>query len=492
MDHLTYRNEKQRLSEYELIKVEQGKEENKLAYGELNTRFLDMEREYRDKDEFQKKMDSYQETKKNIEEMWHKNTSVKVKELKKNAKGGDNKTKDYYREFSLEQIELFIKNSDRGGNSKEYNDVATDLELYNRVSRLEDINESLTLLSRLKESCNTYLNNRRKKPRTTNGKIRRAIIEQISDKVNTMLDNKLNMIRTSAKNGMEAFSQEKTEETVNTACKTHYDMIYQNLQGNLELSKDEVAKLDSDMETILKSVKSQQVDDNQSNTMSSKFFNAIGWSEHKPTTVVYRDDEELKKSPLKKKVYHTINTLPGKKDAIEEAKQLLGLVKGKNRQFYSDGISGRGTYLAVSSNSKSAKDENTSDHCWTYGKNIGSVQLTMVLNENARIITHSDLDTMIEKKLADKYPKVYEFIRKSMTAARSRGGQEYFTMLAALFGYNTVKCVSGARNGEIDYYVTSDRKALTIAVNAQTRTGEENSYLDIDPIDLTDYKEETA
>ncbi|MBP5414636.1 MAG: hypothetical protein ILN61_05290, partial [Lachnospiraceae bacterium] len=233
MDHLTYRNEKQRLSEYELIKVEQGKEENKLAYGELNTRFLDMEREYRDKDEFQKKMDSYQETKKNIEEMWHKNTSVKVKELKKNAKGGDNKTKDYYREFSLEQIELFIKNSDRGGNSKEYNDVATDLELYNRVSRLGDINESLTLLSRLKESCNTYLNNRRKKPRTTNGKIRRAIIEQISDKVNTMLDNKLNMIRTSAKNGMEAFSQEKTEETVNTACKTHYDMIYQNLQGNL-------------------------------------------------------------------------------------------------------------------------------------------------------------------------------------------------------------------------------------------------------------------
>ena len=56
MDYLTYRNEKQRLKEYELIKVEQGnEEENKLAYGELNTRFLDMERQYMKEDEFQKK-----------------------------------------------------------------------------------------------------------------------------------------------------------------------------------------------------------------------------------------------------------------------------------------------------------------------------------------------------------------------------------------------------------------------------------------------------
>ena len=68
MDYLTYRNEKQRLKEYELIKVEQGnEEENKLAYGELNTRFLDMERQYMKEDEFQKKKDSYKQTKKNIE-----------------------------------------------------------------------------------------------------------------------------------------------------------------------------------------------------------------------------------------------------------------------------------------------------------------------------------------------------------------------------------------------------------------------------------------
>jgi len=485
MDSLTYIKEKQRLDEYGLIKVEQGKEEeNKLAYGELNTRFLDMEKQYRNKDEFRKKMDSYQETKKNIEEMWHKNTSVKVEELKKSVKGGDKKTKDYYKEFSLEQIELFIKNSDRGGNSKEYNDVATDLELYNRVNRLGDANESLTLLGRLKESCDTYLNNRRKKPRTTNGKIRRAIIEQISDRVNKMLNDNLDMIRTSAKNGMEAFSQEQTEETVNTACKTHYDMIYHNLQGNLELSEEEVAKLDSDMETILKSVYTQRVDDNQSNTMSSKFFNAIGWSEHKPTTVNYIGNEEVKKSLLKKKVYHTINTLPGKEDAVEQAKQLSGLLKEKNRQFYSDGMSGRGTYLAVSSNSKTASDEKTINHCWTYGENIGSVQLTMILNENARMIAYDDLDTMIDNILAKKYPKVYQFIKNSRSMIRTRQGQEYYTMLAALFGYNTVKCKLGGCNGEIDYYVTCDRKALTISVEAMTRTGKGN--YDKDPVDLTD------
>ena len=90
MDYLTYSNEKQRLSEYELIKVEQGnEEENKLAYRELNTRFINMERQYLDKDEFQKKIDSYKETKKNIEDSWHKNTSVKVKALEKSVKGGN-------------------------------------------------------------------------------------------------------------------------------------------------------------------------------------------------------------------------------------------------------------------------------------------------------------------------------------------------------------------------------------------------------------------
>ena len=107
MDSLTYIKEKQRLDEYGLIKVEQGKEEeNKLAYGELNTRFLDMEKQYRNKDEFRKKMDSYQETKKNIEEMWHKNTSVKVEELKKSVKGGDKKTKDYYKEFYSKTLQF--------------------------------------------------------------------------------------------------------------------------------------------------------------------------------------------------------------------------------------------------------------------------------------------------------------------------------------------------------------------------------------------------
>ena len=493
MDYLTYSNEKQRLSEYELIKVEQGnEEENKLAYRELNTRFINMERQYLDKDEFQKKIDSYKETKKNIEDSWHKNTSVKVKALEKSVKGGNKKKKEYYRNFSLEQIELFIKNSDRGGNSEEYNNVATDLELYNRVKRLGDGNESLTLLKRLKESCDTYLSSRKKSPKTTNGKIRRAIIEQISDKVEAMLDENLNRIKTSAKDGLEAFSQEKTEETVNTACKTHYDMIYHNLKGNLELSNEEISKLDTDMESILKAVKSQKVDDNQSNTMASKFFNAIGWSEHKPTIVDDIDDEVLEKSPLKKKIFHTINTLPEKKNAISEAKQLAGLIEGKNRQFYSDGVSGRGTYLAVSSDMKTASDMQTSNHCWTYGENIGSVQLTMTFNENARIISHVELNDLINKKLKEKFPKVYKFITRSITAFRSRPGDEYLTMFAAMFGYNIVKCTSGARNGEIDYFVTCDRKALSISSTAEKRTEKGNDYLSREGIDLINDREEEA
>ena len=487
MYYLTYRNEKQRLKEYELIKVEQGnEEENKLAYGELNTRFLDMERQYMKEDEFQKKKDSYKETKKNIEEMWHKNTSVKVKDLEKSVKKGNKKEKEYYSVFSLEQLELFIKNSDRGGNSTEYNNVATDLELYNRVARLGDVNESLTLLNRLKESCNTYLTDRRKKHRSTKGKIRRAIIEQISDKVNAILDENFTRIKTSAKKGAEAFSQEKTEETVNTACKTHYDMIYHHLNGNLKLDDKEISNLDTDMEAILKSVKSQKVDDNQSNTMASKFFNAIGWAEHKPKIVNDIDEEVLKKSPLKKTMYHTIDTLPNQTDAVEQAKQLAGLLEGKNRHYYSDGVSGRGTYLAVRSDKNTVSDMRTSDHCWTYGENIGSVQLTLTLNENARVISHSELKDLIDKKLKEKFPKVYKFISKSITPFRTRPGEEYFTMFAALFGYNTVQCTGGALNGGIDYFVTCDRKALSISANASKRTGKENSYLYRDDFDLRD------
>ena len=147
-------------------------------------------------------------------------------------------------------------------------------------------------------------------------------------------------------------------------------------------------------------------------------------------------------------------------------------------------MSGRGTYLAVSSNLKTASDEKTINHCWTYGENIGSVQLTMILNENARMIAYDDLDTMIDNILAKKYPKVYQFIKNSRSMIRTRQGREYYTMLAALFGYNTVKCKLGGCNGEIDYYVTCDRKALTISVEAMTRTGKGNN--DKDPVDLTD------
>jgi hypothetical protein len=145
------------------------------------------------------------------------------------------------------------------------------------------------------------------------------------------------------------------------------------------------------------------------------------------------------------------------------AKQLLG--KGKNsRQFYSDGMFGRGTYLAVASDKKGASEEKTSEHCWKYGPNIGAVQLRITLNGNARIVRHRDLDKELSAKLFEKFPKLTRVINQGGTQFRKRDGNENLTMFAAFLGYNTIDCGPGNNEGTIDYFVTCDRKAITVEV----------------------------
>ena len=477
MDDMQYKQEEQRLKAYEAVaNREKTKDQTDLAYRDLNTRFLKMESKALKGDELSEKKKNHQEVKKRIEEAWHRNTANQAQELKKKAAAKDNTEKEYYKLFSLQEMEQLIKNSDRGGNSDEYNNVATDLELYNRVVAQEESNESMTLLKRLKESCDTYLRTRKKRPWGTNGKIRRAMIEKISEKVNEKLQESFLKLQTDKSQSYEAFAEEKTEQNVNNACKAHYDQIYHYLQGNVELTEEEKKKLDSDMKEILEAVKAQKVDDNQSDTFPTKFFNAIGWASNKPRLVNSIDGDEEENSLLKRKVYHTINTLDNQENAMEQAKQLAGISKGANRQFYSDGMFGRGTYLAVRSDKQGASDDSTSNHCWSYGENKGSVQLTMCLNEKARIINYYDLEKLTNEKLKTQFPQVYNCIKTSRSAFRNRTGEETFTILAALFGYNTVKGYAGSSDGTIDYFVTSDRKALSIQNTAEMRTGDEDDY----------------
>ena len=466
MDTRLFLQEDERLKNYELSsqrQIEKNKDETELGYRDVNTRFLELEKAAFKRDEWAQKEEEHKVRKQNLETAWHKSTTEKVADLSKRAATRNKKEKAYYQNFSLAELEVFIKNSDRGGNSDTYNNVVSDLELYNRLSKEVDPNESFTLLTRLAESCRTYLREHNKLIMwTSKGKIRKAMIAQLTDKVNALLEARTSQLKTETQTSYDAFQKEKSEENVNSAFNAHFNRICQHLQGNVTMKEEEMGQVDTQMAEVFDELKKQKVDSNQSDTMPTRFFNAIGWAENKPR-LTDKIDKEAKNSPLKRKAYHAIEPIPGQENAIGMAKQLAGTGEGTNRQFYSDGMYGRGTYLAISSDMKGASDEKTAEHDWIYGQPKGSVQVVLCLNERSRIIRERDLKDMVEDKFMKQFPKLYQKIAGIYSSGRKRSGSEYLTIFGAFFGYNTVKGYAGSVDHLTDYYVTVDRSAMTIS-----------------------------
>jgi hypothetical protein len=177
------------------------------------------------------------------------------------------------------------------------------------------------------------------------------------------------------------------------------------------------------------------------------------------------DTEEVKAEKLVKQK----EWLKNNKTAMPMAKQLAGIGEGGNLQYYSDGHFGKGTYLAVATKDDTEDHKETREDCWQYGAKLGSVQLKMFLNSHARIVTNLRLEKMMEK-LENVFGGVYQFIVNSENRVDLGVAHEkqYLTMMAALFGYNTIN--SGPPGGnwhslykeETHYYVTTDRSALTL------------------------------
>lgn len=468
MDSSLFLQENERLKNYELSSQRQMEKKDEtdgteLGYRDANTRFLELEKNATKKDQWAQKAEEHKQRKKNLEAAWHRSTTEKAADLSKRAGSDNKKEKAYYQNFSLKELEIFIKNSDRGGNSETYNNVVTDLELYNRLSGQVEQNESFTLLTRLADSCRTYLREHNKAIMwTSKGKIRKAMIAQLTDKVNMLLETRTTQLVDETKSSYEALSSEKSEKNVNRAAKAHFNRIWQHLQGNVTMKEEEMGQVDTQMAEVFDELKKQKVDSNQSDTMPTKFFNAIGWAENKPR-LTDKIDKEAKNSPLKRKAYHAIEPIPGQENAIGMAKQLAGTGEGTNRQFYSDGMYGRGTYLAISSDMKDASDEKTAEHDWIYGQPKGSVQVVLCLNERSRIIRERDLKDMVEDKFMKQFPKLYQKIAGIYSSGRKRSGSEYITIFGAFFGYNTVKGYAGSSDNLTDYYVTVDRSAMTIS-----------------------------
>ncbi|MBQ7706652.1 MAG: hypothetical protein IJT72_02595 [Lachnospiraceae bacterium] len=507
--YYNYKNEESKAIQYEALSNSFMQEnETEIAYRDLNSRYNLAEQKYLEADEFTKRSRERQSKKKKIEEAWHKNTSEKKKELEK-GKNGSPKDASYYESFTLKELEVFIKNSDRGGNSKEYNDVATDLEVYNRVMSADyaDPNEGVTLLKRIQESCNTYLTTRKKTFwRSGTGKIRRAIIESISIKVNASIEMETTRIKEESEKTKKAYKEERTDENVEKALKANYDMVYQVLQGNIKLDKKQMAALDKDIKEIMEELMDNKVDMSQSDSLSTRFFNALGWSGSKAKLVepdeFLKDGNAMKTSPLKKKMYHSMNPVGKSENANDLAEQLAGTKEKDNRLYYGLGRFGKGIYTSTQNENETSSDKLAYNNSWEYGKMKGASMVIMTLNEYARIATQD----LVMKKLEDLeviFPQLTKFIQKNEKI--SKGGYiDYLTIIAALFGYNTIKGPSGIKSkknkndaDDVDYYTTTDRKALTISKEVEVRIKEsekdddeykdkdyEISYLDIKTYNL--------
>jgi len=495
----TFIQKERRLKEYEMISNRnKTKDATQLGYRDMNTRFLNAEKhdlQERKGVEIQKVVEAHEQKKKQIESAWHANTTALVKDLKKRApKKSSEKSAAYYAGYSLKELETFLKNSDRGGNSDEFNNVATDLELYNRVMDSTDAREGMGLLTQLKESCSKYLETR-KSPVTSKGKIRRAIISQLSQKVNAELEKQKNDYITAQKNTLEAMREKADAQNVDEAMKAHFNLVYQSLSGNIELTPEEMAKLDQETEEVFTLLKKQEVDKNQSKSLCSKFFNAIGWSGNDPRIVDSHDfhGKEMENSPHKKLCYHSIDPLPimdpktgevigYEKDAIPQAKQLAGFSKEGKRIYYGIGRFGKGVYTAAKEDAPGTTDQRAKSHSWSYGERKGAVMFTMLVNEHARITTEAEM-LHHTRELEEKYPRITQYIQRN-EKGRFR---DFTTILAAFLGYNTITG-EGVR-GEVEYLSTSDRKALTMLDTIEVRTEDGDEYY-TNEVSLTELKEE--
>ena len=481
MGEALFKQKNEELLQFEATaNAELKKNQTELAYRNLNSNFFNLEKDQLKNTELENWKREHEEKKRTIETAWHRNADSEYKALTKGVRGNQ-KSRTYYRNFSLKQLETFIKYSDRGGNSEAYNDVATELELYNRIMEKGNPLEGFGILLRLKKSSSDYVGS--KSPVSTKGKIRKAIISVISEKVNSLIEEQRTQYKTKADTLFEEVrAGNVTDEKVNEAFRAHYDLIYQVLNGNIELSSDELEKLDSNMKTVTEYVMKQKVDETQGNNMSTKFFNALGWSSNDARLVSEADlsnsGKEMKKSPLKKKMYHAINPYGDHKDAREAGKQLAGVKKQNNRLFFGLGRFGKGIYTSARNDSPDGSDIKAENNSWGYGDKIGAVQLVMTLNEHARMTSYTTFMKKNEKLFDRKFRKLSELLHQEHCS--KSGFRDFLTMKAAFFGYNTLIDKAPGVNG-VDYYVTTDRKALSICEEMRIRTKlDKTDFLSVD------------
>lgn len=486
-----------------------------LGYLDMNSRMLQMEEHsMTDTKKWGELQAEHKKRKERIEDYWHSSTADAMKSLQGKIPVDDkghainSKRPEHYQNFSLKELEIVIKNNEYGKNSQEYNDVATDLELLNALEGKVEEGERMELLGRLSESCNKYLKSR-SNPITPKGKRRRAMIEHLHSRIK---QEELAM-REKTDAAYQVIDKAKDvlevpQETVEQATRGKFNLLSQYLQKSVqgvdmkELAQAEQTEQDKkeDMELtkIVKALMVQNVPAGQSYTLSTRFFNALGWTTHTPIQS-YNFSDAVENSPVKVKLYHTISALEQKKgqkktDASGMIDQLIGNVED-SRQFLSYGNFGKGTYTASrGSDYQDAEykmgermDRDASEHSWTFGETEGSMQVTMTFNQNAKIISFLEAKALFSH-FQKKYPQLYDYLERNEDKGRYSMSQVPLaaSVILAFYGYNTLQVPGGSNssvrnedgsNAKLDYYVTFDRSAFTVdAGNLKIRGKEGIEY----------------
>ncbi len=477
-----FQQEQARLRKYEIfVPGMMTESDTEVAYKELNSRYTKLQDSTGKISLHSMSKEMFQERKVEIEQEWVANAGIKTLDFKDRAQGKNKKSVEYYSTFTMKEMELLLKSNDRGGNSTEYNDVVTDLELYNTVeSSVTDTAEKVDLLKRIESSCNTYISKRH--PITSSGKVRKAMIRRVAQQIREELakyDTTSTQATAQSQVGVQATAStqvgltfdavtatftalqtDKSQQALYTAAQAHFDLISRVVQGQVTLKETQISALDTQMTYICQELKNQPIDDDQNDVFSTRFFNALGWTSRQPEVVEdYEIDDVAMESPLKKKLFHCIDSSGDPDKGATLGRQLLS--DQGQRHYLSNGQSGKGTYLGMRGDIPGSSDERVRDHLWSsYGREVGAVQFSMCFNKNAKIIERQRLVNMVNKQFRGNFSQLYGLLSSSESGPMF----QYLTTIAAFFGYNTIQTQGTLEwNPSIWYFVTTDRSALTIS-----------------------------
>lgn len=180
------------------------------------------------------------------------------------------------------------------------------------------------------------------------------------------------------------------------------------------------------------------VGNDQQNTDTQRFFNAIGWSDRKPKVLGENAYENARRTANAKSWYHTDDTAPGTPDASKYSKQYMGA----GRQFLSGGIHGDGTYWA-----------NNSPGSWVYGYDYKAAQFKGFFNSKTRSISESALDQQI-RQWRQTHQSAYHRITNG-SAGYGSGLDGTRSIFAAMFGYNVIEYRASGYRTVLDRSVTT-------------------------------------